>query len=105
MTLTPAKRITVHPGVLLRGQLEEMGLSVCAVARAMGLPVTRLHGIVHERRDVSAETAIALSEFFEQTPEFWLNAQKVHELSKELVERGEAIRMQVRRRAKDMATV
>ncbi len=104
MTLTPAKRITAHPGVLLRGQLEGMGLSARAVARAMGLPVTRLHEIVHERRSVNAETAIALAEFFEQTPEFWLNAQKVHELSKELVERGEDIRMQVRRHAKDMAT-
>lgn len=91
--------------MLLRGQLEGMGLSVRAVARAMGLPVTRLYEIVHERRSVNAETAIALAEFFEQTPEFWLNAQKVHELSKELVERGEAIRMQVRRHAKDMAVM
>ena len=97
--------MTFHPGVLLREQLEGMGLSVRAVARAMGLPATRLHEIVHERRGVSAETAIALAEFFGQTPEFWLNAQKVHESSKELVERGEAIRMQVRRHAKDMATV
>ena len=86
-------------------QIEEMGLTVHGVARAIGLPATRLHETAHERRGVSAETAIALAAFFEQTPEFWPNAQKVHELSKELVERGEAIRMQVRRRAKDMATV
>lgn len=91
MTLIPAKRITVHPGVLLRGQLDEMGLSVHAVAGAMGLPVTRLHEIVHERRGVSAETAIALAEFFGQTPEFWLNAQKVYELSKEPAERDSSI--------------
>ena len=85
-------------------QIAEMGLTVHGVAQAIGLPATRLHEIVHERRGVSAETAIALAEFFEQTPEFWLNAQKVHELSKVLVERGEDIRMQVRRHAKDMAT-
>ena len=99
------QRIATHPGTLLLEQIAEMGLTVHGVAQAIGLPATRLHEIVHERRGVSAETAIALAEFFEQTPEFWLNAQKVHELSKELVERGEAIRMQVRRRAKDMATV
>ena len=105
MTLIPTQRIATHPGALLLEQIAEMGLTVHGVAQAIGLPATRLHEIVHERRGISAETAIALAAFFEQTPEFWLNAQKVHELSKELVERGEAIRMQVRRRAKDMATV
>lgn len=105
MTLIPTQRVATHPGALLLEQITEMGLTVHGVAQAIGLPATRLHEIVHERRGVSAETAIALAEFFEQTPEFWLNAQKVHELSKELVERGEAIRMQVRRHAKDMATV
>lgn len=105
MTLIPTQRVSTHPGALLLEQVEEMGLTVHGVARAIGLPATRLHEIVHERRGVSAETAIALAVFFEQTPEFWLNAQKVHELSKELAERGEAIRMQVRCRAKDMATI
>lgn len=105
MTLIPTQRVSTHPGALLLEQVEEMGLTVHGVARAIGLPATRLHEIVHERRGVSAETAIALAAFFEQTPEFWLNAQKVHELSKELVERGEAIRMQVRCLAKDMATI
>lgn len=105
MTLTPTQRVSTHPGALLLEQVEEMGLTVHGVARAIGLPATRLHEIVHERRGVSAEAAIALAAFFEQTPEFWLNAQKVYELSKELVERGEAIRMQVRCLAKDMATI
>ena len=69
-------------------QIVEMRLTVHGVAQATGLPATRLHEIVHERRGVGAETAIALAEFFGQTPEFWLNAQKAHEFSKELVERG-----------------
>ncbi len=105
MTLTPTQRIAVHPGALLLEQIEGMGSTVHGVAQAVGLPTTRLHEIVHERQGVSAETAIALATFFGQTPEFWLNAQKVHELSKELIERGEVIRMRVRRRAKDMAMV
>ena len=105
MTIVPTQRVATHPGALLLEQIKEMGLTVHGVAQATGLPATRLHEIVHERRGVSAGTAIALATFFEQTPEFWLNAQKVHELSKELLERGEAIRMQVRRRAKDMTMV
>ena len=89
MIHAPANRIATHPGALLLEQIGEIGLSVHRVARDSGLPATRLHEIVHQRRGVSAETAIALGAYFGQTPEFWLNAQKVHELSRELVENGE----------------
>ena len=96
MTAAPMNRIASHPGALLLEQIREMGLSVHRVARDSGLPATRLHEIVHERRGISAETAIAIGAYFGQTPEFWINAQKVHELSKELVVNGEAIRARVR---------
>ena len=96
MIHAPTSRIATHPGALLLEQIGEMGLSVHRVARDSGLPATRLHEIVHQRRGVSAETAIALGAYFGQTPEFWLNAQKVHELSRELVENGETIRARVR---------
>ena len=96
MTAAPTHRIATHPGALLLEQIREMELSVHRVARDSGLPATRLHEIVHERRGVSAETAIALGAYFGQTPEFWINAQKVYELSRELVENGEAIRARVR---------
>ena len=92
----PTNRIATHPGALLLEQIGEMGLSVHRVARDSGLPATRLHEIVHQRRGVSAETAIALGVYFGQTPEFWLNAQKIHELSRELVDNGDAIRARVR---------
>ena len=92
----PTNRIATHPGALLREQVSEMGLSVHRVAQDIGLPATRLHEIVHERRGVSAETAIALGTYFGQSPEFWMNAQKTFELSKALVENGPAIRARVR---------
>ena len=96
MTLSPTDRIATHPGALLREQIVEMGLTVHRVARDSGLPATRLHEIVHERRGVSAETAIALGAYFGQSPDFWMNAQKVHELSRELALNGAAIRARVR---------
>ena len=99
----PDCRISTHPGAFLREQIEEMGLTVHGVARDIDLPATRLHEIVHERRGVSAETAIALGEYFGQTPQFWMNAQKNYELSKELFENGARIRARVRRRANDRA--
>ena len=73
------------------------------MAEDTDLPETRLREIVHERRGVSAETAIALGEYFGQTPQFWLNAQRTFDLSRALVENGPAIRARVRRRAADRA--
>ena len=99
----PTDRIATHPGALLREQIEEMGLTVHGVARDSGLPATRLHEIVHERRGVSAETAIALGAYFGQSPEFWMNAQKTHELSTALVESGKDIRARVRAHAESRA--
>ncbi len=103
MAAMPAHRIATHPGALLREQIEDMGLSVQRAARDSDLPATLLHEIVHERCGVSAETAIALGEYFGQTPEFWLNAQMTFDLGRALAEDGPAIRARVRRRASEHA--
>jgi len=100
MVRMPANRATTHPGALLLEQIRDLELSVHQVACDCGLPPTRLHEIVHERRGISAETAIALGKYFGQTPEFWINDQKVHELSRELFLNGERIRARVRPYAK-----
>ena len=105
MARVPGNRIATHPGALLLEQIRKMGLTVNGVARDIDLPATRLHEIVHERRGVSAETAIALGTYFGQAPEFWMNAQKSYELSKELVENGENIRARIRRRSEDRVAV
>ena len=99
----PTNRIATHPGALLLEQIGAMGLTVHRVARDSGLPATRLHEIVHGRRGVSAETAIALGAYFGQSPEFWMNAQKMHALSKALVEKGSGIRARVRPHAEGPA--
>ena len=59
MMNVPTNRIATHPGAFLLEQIEEMGLTVNGLARDVDLPATRLHEIVHERRGVTAETAIA----------------------------------------------
>ena len=86
MVRVPSNRIATHPGALLIEQIEEMELTVHGVARDIGPPPALLHEIVHERRGVNAEVVTALGTYFGQTPEFWLNAQKAYQLSKEAVE-------------------
>jgi addiction module HigA family antidote len=50
-------------------------LSANALARALGVPVTRISEIVRGRRGMTADTALRLARFFGTTPDFWLGLQ------------------------------
>lgn len=73
-----------HPGEHLRKEfLPEYGLTAGALAKAMGLKDrTRIERIVREKQPVSADTASRLARVFGTTPEFWINLQTSHDLSK-----------------------
>ena len=96
MSRVPTHRVAEHPGAFLGEQIEEMGLTAARVAQDTGLAAARLREIVRQRRGVSAGDAIALGAYFGQSPEFWMNAQKTYELSKESIENGRSIRARVR---------
>jgi len=50
------------------------------LAMALHVPVTRIAEIVHERRSVSADTALRLARYFKTSPKFWLNLQAAYDL-------------------------
>jgi addiction module HigA family antidote len=70
----------VHPGEILRDELEELGLSANAMAHALDVPANRISAILNGQRGVTADTALRLSRFFGTTPQVWLNLQKTYEL-------------------------
>ncbi|MCL5801867.1 MAG: HigA family addiction module antitoxin [Gammaproteobacteria bacterium] len=70
----------IHPGEHLRDEMEELGMSARALAKALGVPVNRITGILNEQRAVTADTALRLSRYFGGTAEFWLNLQSAYEL-------------------------
>ena len=76
-------RIRTHPGEILHEEyLRPLGISAAHLARDLGVPPNRVSEIVRGRRDVSADTALRLSRRFGTTPQFWLNLQDAHDLSK-----------------------
>ncbi|MBI5521215.1 MAG: HigA family addiction module antidote protein [Desulfarculus sp.] len=89
-------RISTHPGALLKGELAERGLSANRLALALGVPAGRILDILRQRRGITPDTAIRLAAFFGGEPRFWLNLQAAHDLSRLEVEKGQAIRAQVR---------
>lgn len=71
----------VHPGEILREDfMRPLGLSVNKLALELHVPATRIGEIVHERRRITAETALRLARFFNTNAEFWLNLQNFYDL-------------------------
>lgn len=73
----------VHPGEILREDfLTPMELTPYAVARACGVPRTRIERLAREETPVTADTALRLGKYFGTTPAFWMNLQAQHDLEK-----------------------
>jgi addiction module HigA family antidote len=71
----------VHPGEVLREDyLAPLGMSVNALSMALGVPATRIHEIVKERRAVTADTAARLARFFGGDATSWLVMQANYDL-------------------------
>lgn len=88
----------VHPGEVLREELEELEMSAKAFAAALHIPGNRITAILRGQRGVTADTALRLSRYLNTTPEFWLNLQKAFELRVAEIEAGKEIRKQIKPR-------
>ena len=88
----------VHPGEILREELEELGISAKALARALDVPGNRITAILKGQRGVTADSALRLSLYLGTTPEFWLNLQKSFELRVAELEGGKKIARRVKPR-------
>lgn len=72
--------LEVHPGEILREEMEGLELSANALASRLGVPPNRISAIVRGTRGITADTALRLGRFFGQTPEFWMNLQRTYDL-------------------------
>jgi addiction module HigA family antidote len=79
---TVAKKLApVHPGEVLREDfLNPMKLSPYAVARACGVPRTRIERVARGEAPITADTALRLARYFGTTPAFWMNIQAQFDL-------------------------
>jgi addiction module HigA family antidote len=99
VTGTP-NRVTTHPGEVLNEEfLMPLGMSINALAIALRVPATRIGAIVKGERSVTVDTALRLARFFGTSPEFWMNLQAMHDLTKTRMENGKAIARDIRPRA------
>jgi addiction module HigA family antidote len=75
----------IHPGEILREDfMKPARLTAHRLAMALHVPATRIAEIIHERRAITADTAIRLGRYFKTTPRFWLNLQTAYDLEIDL---------------------
>src|ERR1700758_571691 len=81
MEMTEDEFAPVTPGEMLKDEfLAEYGLSQNQLAKAVGISPNRIAEIVNNRRRISADTALRLSLYFGNSPEFWMNLQTHYDL-------------------------
>jgi addiction module HigA family antidote len=85
-------RESIHPGEFLVDELEVIGISPTELSRQIDVPPNRISQIVRGKRDVTADTALRLGQFFGTGPELWMNLQKAYDLDKAKAELGPTIR-------------
>jgi antitoxin HigA-1 len=83
-SVTTGKKIPpVHPGQMLgREFLKPLRITQYRLAKATGLPLTRINTILAGHRSITADTALRLGRFFGMDPQFWLNLQARYDLRK-----------------------
>jgi addiction module HigA family antidote len=70
-----------HPGEMLREDfMPDYDLTVAGMADALGVSRQTVNELLRERRALSPEMALRLSQLFGNSAEFWLNAQRAVDL-------------------------
>ena len=85
------KRV-VHPGEILKDELDELGVTAAAFARQINVPPNRIGQIIAGKRSVTSDTALRFGHWFRVDPQFWLNLQTQFDLADADRRVGSAVR-------------
>ena len=74
----------IHPGEVLQEEfLLPLNISAYRLAKDIGIPQTRLSQILKGNRRITADTALRLSQYFGNTPKFWLGLQDDYDIEEQ----------------------
>lgn len=71
----------IHPGEMLREEfMAPLGLSAGKLAKALGVPRSRIERLVREETGLSMDTAVRLATYFRMSEGYWTSMQRAYEL-------------------------
>ncbi len=78
----------IHPGEILKEEfLDEIEISAYKLAKDLKIPQTRISEIVKGKRRISADTALRLSFYFNNSAKFWIGLQDDYDIE-EAMQKG-----------------
>ena len=84
-------RTPIHPGEILADELDEIGITARHLAGVLEVPPNRLYQLLAGKRNVTADTALRLSQYFGMSADFWMNLQSAYELDLARQQVGDSI--------------
>ena len=72
----------IPPGRILKHEMTARNLSANKLALALRVPSGRITQIINGKRCISAETALRLGRYFNNSAQFWMNLQSKYDLIK-----------------------
>jgi addiction module HigA family antidote len=84
-------RTPIHPGEILKDEIEELNISAAELAREIKVPPNRITQILLGKRGITADTALRLGKWFGTGPKIWLNLQQSYDLDMAEMQIGKEI--------------
>ncbi len=95
--MTAKKLPAPTPGEILEEEfLKPFSLSQYRLAKDIHVPPRRINEIIHGMRGITVDTALRLSRYFRNSPQFWLNLQTKYDLEKQEAALSEKIKLEVK---------
>jgi len=83
----------IHPGEILKEEfLDPFGISAYRLSKEIKIPQTRISQIIKGKRRITADTALRLSKFFGNSPQFWMGIQDDYDLEEERIKIEEELK-------------
>jgi len=76
-----SRKTPIHPGLLVKECLDDLGLSVAEAARSIGVTRQQLHNVIAGRSAVTPEMAVRFEKAFGSTADTWLRMQMNYDLA------------------------
>jgi addiction module HigA family antidote len=70
----------VHPGLIVKDNIDALGITIDAFAEHIGVSRQTVHAIISGRSSVTAEMAVRLGRAFNTSARLWLNLQGNHDV-------------------------
>lgn len=70
-----------HPGHLVKGELDELGVSIAEAAANLGITRQQLYRVTKGESAISPEMALRLEKAVGSTADFWLRLQMNYDLA------------------------